>query len=385
MRDVRKIGRRTWLTRVTGGAIAVWTSLSLSGCSGWAVSIGSTGRQASDPGGDGIRRVPLGQKLSATVQQTRLAGYTIKEIHYDQIGSDRCAWGVEFVWQEDGTKKKTIDIKFPNGDVHTIQYKKKAISRRLRRNMTSSEKAKLRAAFVQACANQNPQKTMSVKVIGRSDSENALGRKDRLMAVLKGFVDGEYLIHDKLKAFEHFKTNSGFTLWMEEMISQPSWRDLSYKNAITAIYKRLIDALRAANRGIEEGIIVTHVQRLTNLTDLPADRGIHFKATADDKNPNPDKKDKKYYDLPLGAYENSYEANNPFLKVLRFGTPDPKSDKTAQAGAAKSAISVFLHELAHAYGVKHSPYPPGFTGPVADSPAPRRGRAYRRSRPSPRP
>src|SRR4051812_1286866 len=61
MRDVRKIGRRTWLTRVTGGAIAVWTSLSLSGCSGWAVSIGSTGRQASDPGGDGIRRVPLGQ------------------------------------------------------------------------------------------------------------------------------------------------------------------------------------------------------------------------------------------------------------------------------------------------------------------------------------
>jgi glyoxylase-like metal-dependent hydrolase (beta-lactamase superfamily II) len=66
MRDVRKIGRRTWLARMTGGAVVVWTSLNLSGCSGWAVSIGGTaapsaGAQGAGATGDGIRRVPLGQ------------------------------------------------------------------------------------------------------------------------------------------------------------------------------------------------------------------------------------------------------------------------------------------------------------------------------------
>jgi glyoxylase-like metal-dependent hydrolase (beta-lactamase superfamily II) len=40
MRDVRKIGRRTWLARATGGAVAVWTSIQLGGRDGWAVSLG---------------------------------------------------------------------------------------------------------------------------------------------------------------------------------------------------------------------------------------------------------------------------------------------------------------------------------------------------------
>ena len=63
MRDVRKIGRRTWMARAAGGAVAVWTSLSLSGCAGWAVSIGApTASKAGAQGAaDGIRRVPLGQ------------------------------------------------------------------------------------------------------------------------------------------------------------------------------------------------------------------------------------------------------------------------------------------------------------------------------------
>ena len=66
MRDVRKIGRRTWLARVTGGAVAVWTSLNLSGCGGWAVSIGApatpaTGAQAAGPAAQGdFRRIQLG-------------------------------------------------------------------------------------------------------------------------------------------------------------------------------------------------------------------------------------------------------------------------------------------------------------------------------------
>jgi glyoxylase-like metal-dependent hydrolase (beta-lactamase superfamily II) len=71
MRDVRKIGRRTWLARATGGAVAVWTSLNLSGCSGWAVSIGMPGapvRKSRGTAGDGpagqaaadFRRVQLG-------------------------------------------------------------------------------------------------------------------------------------------------------------------------------------------------------------------------------------------------------------------------------------------------------------------------------------
>lgn len=62
MRDVRKIGRRTWLARLSGGAVAVWTSLNLSGCGNWAVSIGGPATSAGAVAvGDGIRRVPLGQ------------------------------------------------------------------------------------------------------------------------------------------------------------------------------------------------------------------------------------------------------------------------------------------------------------------------------------
>ena len=61
MRDVRKIGRRTWLARVSGGAVAVWTSLSLSGCGNWSVSIGGTDSVGAVDSRDGIRRVPLGQ------------------------------------------------------------------------------------------------------------------------------------------------------------------------------------------------------------------------------------------------------------------------------------------------------------------------------------
>ena len=62
MRDVRKIGRRTWLARATGGAVAVWTSLNLSGCGGnWSVSVGGPVVSGAVDFGDGIRRVPLGQ------------------------------------------------------------------------------------------------------------------------------------------------------------------------------------------------------------------------------------------------------------------------------------------------------------------------------------
>jgi len=61
MRDVRKIGRRTWLARTTGGALAVWTSLNLSGCGGWAISLGGPGAGSPKAGEDGMRRVPLGQ------------------------------------------------------------------------------------------------------------------------------------------------------------------------------------------------------------------------------------------------------------------------------------------------------------------------------------
>lgn len=60
MRNVRQIGRRTWLARASGGAVAVWTSLSLSGCQGWSVSLGSPDVGQADFR-DGIRRVPLGQ------------------------------------------------------------------------------------------------------------------------------------------------------------------------------------------------------------------------------------------------------------------------------------------------------------------------------------
>ena len=60
MRDVRKIGRRTWLARATGGAVAVWTSLNLSGCSSWAVSIGMPGA-ASRTAREGEGAGPAGQ------------------------------------------------------------------------------------------------------------------------------------------------------------------------------------------------------------------------------------------------------------------------------------------------------------------------------------
>lgn len=66
MRDVRKIGRRTWLARTTGGALAVWTSLNLSGCGGWAVSIGmpdaaqSVANNEREPVPSDIHRVRLG-------------------------------------------------------------------------------------------------------------------------------------------------------------------------------------------------------------------------------------------------------------------------------------------------------------------------------------
>jgi glyoxylase-like metal-dependent hydrolase (beta-lactamase superfamily II) len=72
MRDVRKIGRRTWLARATGGAVAVWTSLRIGGRDGWAVSLGAptaplayaqgpdhTGHEGQPPAD--IRRIPLGQ------------------------------------------------------------------------------------------------------------------------------------------------------------------------------------------------------------------------------------------------------------------------------------------------------------------------------------
>jgi glyoxylase-like metal-dependent hydrolase (beta-lactamase superfamily II) len=71
-RDVRKIGRRTWLARVSGGALAVWTSLRLGGRDGWAISLGlpetppaiaqtpdRTARQAADAAA--YHRIPLGQ------------------------------------------------------------------------------------------------------------------------------------------------------------------------------------------------------------------------------------------------------------------------------------------------------------------------------------
>jgi len=71
MRDVRKIGRRTWLARA-GGALAVWTSLRIGGRDGWAISLGMpatpvahaqgpdhTGHEGQPPAD--IRRIPLGQ------------------------------------------------------------------------------------------------------------------------------------------------------------------------------------------------------------------------------------------------------------------------------------------------------------------------------------
>src|ERR687893_704427 len=60
MRDVRKIGRRTWLARAGGGALAVWTSLNLGGCGSWAVSIGMPGSASRDARGT-AGAAPAGQ------------------------------------------------------------------------------------------------------------------------------------------------------------------------------------------------------------------------------------------------------------------------------------------------------------------------------------
>ena len=72
MRDVRKIGRRTWLARATGGAIAIVTSLRIGGRDGWAISLGlpqtplAHAQGPDHAGHDGqpaatISRIPLGQ------------------------------------------------------------------------------------------------------------------------------------------------------------------------------------------------------------------------------------------------------------------------------------------------------------------------------------
>src|ERR1051326_8899196 len=52
MRAVRKIGRRTWLTRTAGGVLAAWTGLKLAGRDGWAISLGM-------PAPSGARAEPL--------------------------------------------------------------------------------------------------------------------------------------------------------------------------------------------------------------------------------------------------------------------------------------------------------------------------------------
>ena len=67
MRDVRKIGRRTWLARASGGAGGL-DEPELSGCGGWAVSIWMQ-RGSVDPSRAGglafvldLRRVQLGRE-----------------------------------------------------------------------------------------------------------------------------------------------------------------------------------------------------------------------------------------------------------------------------------------------------------------------------------
>src|SRR4051812_29932996 len=64
MRAVRKIGRRTWLTRTAGGVLAAWTGLNLAGRDGWAISIGTPTAPVAHgenlPAPD-IHRVRLGQ------------------------------------------------------------------------------------------------------------------------------------------------------------------------------------------------------------------------------------------------------------------------------------------------------------------------------------
>jgi glyoxylase-like metal-dependent hydrolase (beta-lactamase superfamily II) len=66
MRDVRKIGRRTWLAVAAGGAVALWTSLRLSGRDGWVISLGTPGAARSvatnerEPDQSDIHRVRLG-------------------------------------------------------------------------------------------------------------------------------------------------------------------------------------------------------------------------------------------------------------------------------------------------------------------------------------
>ena len=71
-RDVRRIGRRTWLASAAGGMMAVWTSLRLGGRDGWAIRLGQLPvplAHAQGPdhtGADGqslaeYHRIPLGQ------------------------------------------------------------------------------------------------------------------------------------------------------------------------------------------------------------------------------------------------------------------------------------------------------------------------------------
>src|SRR5215213_5669675 len=55
MRDVRQIGRRTWLTRLGGGFLAVWAGLDVAGRDGWLVSIGR--RATAQAQGVGASRI----------------------------------------------------------------------------------------------------------------------------------------------------------------------------------------------------------------------------------------------------------------------------------------------------------------------------------------
>jgi glyoxylase-like metal-dependent hydrolase (beta-lactamase superfamily II) len=65
MRDIRRIGRRTWLARTAGGLLAVWAGLEFGfGRRGWGIALGR-GRgaiaQAQEPVGTEPHRVILGQ------------------------------------------------------------------------------------------------------------------------------------------------------------------------------------------------------------------------------------------------------------------------------------------------------------------------------------
>ena len=288
-------------------------------------------------------------------------------ITVNSVGGDNCCWGFDFPLTQDAKKKDTIEVKFPDGSTHTIKYKKQPFSLRLRRTMSTSELDRLRTAFKAAAARFDTfDQPFEVKLIGRNDSENAKGRITRLENVLKSFIEDEFLIVDKKAAHACF--NETIASWWTGNAGG-SWRLHSYSAVITALLPDIVDAVRIAHPDIKEGIMLAHFQRATNLTDLP-ERDVHYAKSEDKHNPNADKKDKKYYDLPLGAYFAAYEGTNPFLKLFQLATPDPGSDKSAPQDAAKAAGSVLLHEMGHALGIKHAPYPPNFTGPTADGPVP---------------